>query len=50
MYLRYVRNLGFTETPDYQYLIDLFDKGILFYLYIMLFFLKKKKVSKYKVF
>jgi len=26
MYLRYVRNLGFTETPDYQYLIDLFDK------------------------
>jgi len=27
LYLRYVRNLGFTETPDYQYLIDLFDKG-----------------------
>jgi serine/threonine protein kinase len=26
MYLRYVRNLGFTETPNYQYLIGLFDK------------------------
>jgi serine/threonine protein kinase len=25
-YLRYVRNLGFTETPNYQYLIGLFDK------------------------
>jgi len=29
MYLRYVRNLGFTETPNYQYLIGLFDKGII---------------------
>jgi len=25
-YLRYVRNLGFTETPNYNYLIGLFDK------------------------
>jgi len=25
-YLKYVRNLGFTETPNYQYLIGLFDK------------------------
>jgi len=26
VYLRYVRNLGFTETPNYNYLISLFDK------------------------
>lgn len=26
IYLKYTRNLGFTETPNYQYLIGLFDE------------------------